>query len=316
MERLEKIFFVILLGCIAGAFINSLFDFPISYIYLFVSLIILGIYLIIKLIIHVICLIKKPKKKKSYNRSKNFLVGVGIFFISVLAVRNTSFVMGFIYTSLLFLCIGILIYKKKIVKMKKLVKILYLSFFIIFFVFLSSILYSFFCTFSLALPNYEHASDGSWTYIRLTSSGFIPKVTYSFTSISIGKTYNFRDDLEHIGTSSFGIFFYSEKDWPEICLTAITPAHFRTNVKTGECSFFPGSGCVEEMPKNYIEGCDKSLEEKAELLKNTPYWYNNISWFDEITNNCTEYCSTRGQKVFCFSVNNTRNLCEQLAEYK
>lgn len=314
MEKLEKIFVVILLGCIAGVLLNLFFGFRVFYTYAF--FVTIGVYLIIKLITHGINLVKKPKKKKSYNKSRNFLIGVGIFIISVLIVRNTSFVIGFIYTNILCFWIGSLIYRKKIAKKKKLVRILYISCLVIFFVFISSIIYSFFCTFFISFPNYEHASDGSWKYIKLTSFGFIPEITYPTTIISIGKTNGFGDNVEHIGTSDFGIFFYSEKEFPKICLDAITLPHFRTNVKTGECSFFPGSGCLVEMPKNYVQGCNKSLEEKADVLKNINYWNENISWFDKITQNCTNYCNERYEPFFCYAEEGTRNLCEELAEYR
>jgi hypothetical protein len=220
MGKLEKIFLVLLLGWVF-AFILNFFLFGFQFLYIFIFFGTIGCYLIIKLIKSIFN-IKKSKKKEVSKKSKNFLIGLGVFIISILIVRNISFAVGFIYSTFLCLGIGILIYKKCINRKNKLIKIIYILALIISLVFISSILYSFFCTFFISVPGYEHWSDGSRNYILIKSFGFIPHLTYSYTEIMIGKANGYSCELEYIGIKEKetycnfkGIFFYSEKEWLE-----------------------------------------------------------------------------------------------------
>ena len=99
-----------------------------------------------------------------------------------------------------------------------------------------------------------------------------------------------------------------------ICLDAITPAQFRTNILTGKCVFFPGSSCVENFPWYSKEGCNIDMEKKTNILKNIKWYGDTISWYDKVTANCTEYCEQFNEKFFCNKENNLKSLCEELAE--
>jgi hypothetical protein len=112
------------------------------------------------------------------------------------------------------------------------------------------------------------------------------------------------------------IFLYIKFFSPKICLDAITPPNFSTNILTGRCIFSPGSGCFIEDPWYYKESCNISIKEKAEILKNKNYWNENVSWLEKITENCSIYCNEKGNYLFCHSENNSKNLCEELEAYR
>ena len=69
----------------------------------------------------------------------------------------------------------------------------------------------------------------------------------------------------------------------EVCFTAITPAHFRTNVLTGQCNFGGYAPCVASDPWYYKPGCDVPDEEKTEVFKKT-------EWYDVAIEECSKLC--------------------------
>ena len=93
---------------------------------------------------------------------------------------------------------------------------------------------------------------------------------------------------------SFEYFlFFSER----LCDTAITPAHFRTNIFTGQCDFGGYSGCVKLDPWYYKTDCNLSRQEKIEVVKKS-------TLFDKINNQCFYDCG-----------NPIRSDCESRALY-
>ena len=77
-----------------------------------------------------------------------------------------------------------------------------------------------------------------------------------------------------------------------ICLTAITQAHFRTNIFTGQCDFGGYSSCVTSDPWYYKSGCNISNQEKISILKNT-------EWYNEVIEKCNIRCQRGSSEIFC-----------------
>ena len=69
----------------------------------------------------------------------------------------------------------------------------------------------------------------------------------------------------------------------QFCFTAITPAHFRTNILTGQCNFGGYSSCVASDPWHYKPGCDIPDEEKIEIFKKT-------GWYEQAIRDCKLTC--------------------------
>ena len=88
---------------------------------------------------------------------------------------------------------------------------------------------------------------------------------------------------------SFGYLMFTTGG---MCLTAITPAHFRTNILTGQCDFGGYSGCVTSDPWYYKSGCDISSEEKIEILKNT-------RWYNQAIEECNMMCERGTSEMYC-----------------
>jgi vacuolar-type H+-ATPase subunit I/STV1 len=85
-----------------------------------------------------------------------------------------------------------------------------------------------------------------------------------------------------------------------MCETAITSAHLRTNILTGQCNFGGYSGCHSPGPWYYKSGCNISLEEKVELAKRSR-WYNMV--IEECNDICyfasSSYCSDVRMGISC-----------------
>ena len=74
------------------------------------------------------------------------------------------------------------------------------------------------------------------------------------------------------------VFFASQ-----LCFTAITPAHFRTNILTGQCDFGGYASCAVSDPWYYKPGCDVPDGEKIEVFKKT-------GWYEQAIRDCKLTC--------------------------
>lgn len=88
---------------------------------------------------------------------------------------------------------------------------------------------------------------------------------------------------------SFGYLMFTSGG---VCLNAITPAHFRTNIFTGQCNFGGYSSCFTSDPWYYKSGCDISSEEKIEILKKT-------RWYDQAIEECNMMCQRGSLEMYC-----------------
>jgi len=90
---------------------------------------------------------------------------------------------------------------------------------------------------------------------------------------------------------SFGYFMFPSG----FCLTAITPAHFRTNILTGQCDFGGYNPCVSNDPWYYKQECDLSQEKLIDVLKES-------NRYEFQVNDCNRYCQTGSEQIFCDEV--------------
>jgi len=95
--------------------------------------------------------------------------------------------------------------------------------------------------------------------------------------------------LVAIAIFSFGYLRFSSEG---VCATSITPAHFRTNIFTGQCDFGGFSGCDTSDPWYYKSGCDISSEEKIDIFKKT-------RWYDEAIDECNKFCQRGAPEMYC-----------------
>lgn len=77
-----------------------------------------------------------------------------------------------------------------------------------------------------------------------------------------------------------------------VCWTAVTPAHFRTNIFTGQCDFGGYSSCATSDPWYYKSGCYISSEEKIDILKKT-------RWYDQAIEECNMMCEAGPSEMYC-----------------
>ena len=77
-----------------------------------------------------------------------------------------------------------------------------------------------------------------------------------------------------------------------ICLAAITPAHFRTNILTGQCDFGGGSSCVVSDPWYFKKDCSIPTEQKVEIFKST-------NLLDESIKECNDLCGKKATNFYC-----------------
>lgn len=82
------------------------------------------------------------------------------------------------------------------------------------------------------------------------------------------------------------------------CLTAITPAHFRTNIFTGQCDFGGSSECVSDDPWYYKADCNSDAE-KIKAIENTTYYNDRLQ-------ECSGFCEKNNKKSYC-EKSETRN---------
>lgn len=79
------------------------------------------------------------------------------------------------------------------------------------------------------------------------------------------------------------------------CSDRASPAHFRTNIITNECSFggYSPNTCVRD-PWYYQSGCSIPNEEKIDIHKNT-------KWFDYTIRSCKHFCEQNSKEQYCSS---------------
>lgn len=92
----------------------------------------------------------------------------------------------------------------------------------------------------------------------------------------------------------------------DVCLTAITPADFRTNIFTGECDFEGYSSCVSSNPWYYESGCNISSQEKIEVFKKS-------EWHEQAIEECSTICDKSGRNVRLFFAKDIS--CEDLVSW-
>ena len=90
---------------------------------------------------------------------------------------------------------------------------------------------------------------------------------------------------------SFGYLMFT---YGGMCLTAITPAHFRTNILTGQCNYGGGASCVSSDPWYYKPGCDSDAK-KTKAIENTIY-------YDTRLQECKKFCDDNNQERFCDAI--------------
>jgi len=90
-----------------------------------------------------------------------------------------------------------------------------------------------------------------------------------------------------------------------LCSAAVSPAHYRTNIITGQCDFGGWSGCSSSFyPWYYRRGCDISPEEKVEVLKkgdmynNYEFGYNEYE-LDRALKECENICQRNNAELYC-----------------
>lgn len=88
----------------------------------------------------------------------------------------------------------------------------------------------------------------------------------------------------------FGYLIFSGVQ--DVSLPLVTPAHFRTNILTGQCDFGGYSGHVTSDPWYYKPGCDIPIKEKIEIFKKT-------RWYDQATEDCNMLCQRSIRLTYC-----------------
>ncbi len=86
-------------------------------------------------------------------------------------------------------------------------------------------------------------------------------------------------------------------------MTAITPAHLRTNTLTGQCEFGGFSSCVARDPWYYNKGCQVRKAEIISTVKESEYFHN-------VEETCNRYCQKNTQ------TNQTEKCRTDLREYR
>lgn len=82
---------------------------------------------------------------------------------------------------------------------------------------------------------------------------------------------------------------------PRAVLPAIVPAHFRTNILTGQCEFGGHSNYIKKSPWYYSEGCDLSKPELVDIIKNSDSSFVHGSVVDD----CNDFCEGNATQEFC-----------------
>ncbi|MBI2444973.1 hypothetical protein HYV43_01140 [Candidatus Micrarchaeota archaeon] len=112
-----------------------------------------------------------------------------------------------------------------------------------------------------------------------------------------------------LGTLSVGFAIFVLMGWfMPLCLTAITPAHFRTNTLTGACEYANYAGCVASDPWYYKKHCALTKDEKIELVRQSDAFEE----IERICEKCQADSDSRCNKLSIYGLEREGITCQDI----